>query len=129
MVGGFTSSAYGLGCLKKKKNGADLFFFVVYDCFLFPFIVVWCSSPVSGILLFSWWSSFAAALAFSLLPPSEGRLDRRLAVFIALFFGCFLSINSLISSTFGVFLSIYSLLFSCISQIFFVPLYYNNKAV
>ena len=36
-----------------------------------------------GCLAFFGFRSFAAASAFSLLPPSEGRLDRRLAVFIA----------------------------------------------
>ena len=52
--------------------------------------------PFQGCWAFFGWWSFAAALAFSLLPPAGGGLARRLAVFIAfsspLFYrrlGCF----------------------------------------
>lgn len=39
--------------------------------------------PFRGCWAFFGWCSFAAALAFSLLPPSGGGLDHRLAVIIA----------------------------------------------
>lgn len=43
--------------------------------------------PFWGCSAFFGWWSFAAALAFSLLPPSEGRCYHRLGVIIALFLG------------------------------------------
>lgn len=53
--------------------------------FFFP--SSWCGGLRSfrGFWAFSWWSSLAAAPAVSLLPPSGGRLVRRLAVFVAFF--------------------------------------------
>ena len=63
-----------------------VFFWLFNGFFLFPSTWWGFRRPSRGCSAFFGWSSFAAALAFSLIPPSEGRLDRRLAVFIAFLF-------------------------------------------
>lgn len=53
--------------------------------FLFPSSLLGYRRPFRGRSAFFGWLSFAAASAFPLFPPAEGRLHHRLAAFIALF--------------------------------------------
>lgn len=64
-----------------------IFSFLLFSvCLFLPLSFSGFHRPSRGCSAFFGWWSFAAALAFSLLPPSEGGLYHRLAVFIALFF-------------------------------------------
>ena len=78
---------------QKKNQKGWCFSWYCFGCFLlfkvyFFFTSSWFGfrRPFRGCSAFFGWSSFAAALVVSLLPPAEGRLDRRLGVVIAFSF-------------------------------------------
>ena len=96
LTGGIGGAAPVNPCSRNPREGG-VFFMVLLACawclrvFFLLFIVFsflpssWsgCLRPFRGCLAFFGCPSFAAALAFSLLPPAGGGLVHRLAVIIA----------------------------------------------